>query len=243
MNKKFISILKESFIKYLNTSPRSNEKLKILHGYIAETLRQELGETYRISSINLEGNKEEVINGSYMPKKVDITISKNINGENKQVAGLAVKFVMSNYFQNSNNYFENMLGETANIRKAGIPYFQIFIIDHWLPYFDDSKKITKWEEIESTKLSKYKKLSFEDIVSNFFAPSKTFLQIINKNFKSSSIDDLKLCKNFEEYKEFCLNNEFVFQSYNLENFECGASAIINDYEEFIKYVVNEIKNI
>ena len=62
-------------------------------------------------------------------KKVDITITK----QNKPIAGFAIKFVMQNYSQNSNNYFENMLGETANIRSNRIPYFQIFIILDNLP--------------------------------------------------------------------------------------------------------------
>lgn len=52
----------------------------------------------------------------------------------KVAAGIGVKFVMQNYFQNSNNYFENILGETAHIRSKRIPYFQIFIIPDILPH-------------------------------------------------------------------------------------------------------------
>ena len=50
---KINNILKESFIKYLNTSARSKKKLKILHGYIADSIQQRLGEDYRVDSINL----------------------------------------------------------------------------------------------------------------------------------------------------------------------------------------------
>jgi hypothetical protein len=46
---------------------------------------------------------------------------------------------MQNYSQNSNNYFENMLGETANIRSSNIPYFQIFIIPDEIPYYKKEK--------------------------------------------------------------------------------------------------------
>lgn len=63
--------------------------------------------------------KEMKLDGRYIDKVVDITILKN----SKPIAGIGVKFVMQNYSQNSNNYFENMLGETANIRCANIPYF------------------------------------------------------------------------------------------------------------------------
>lgn len=239
--KKLNYILKESFIKYLNTSARSNEKLKILHGYIADSIKQKLSDDYRVDSIDLSNGKEQTITGNYMPKKVDITISKIVDNKPIHIAGIAVKFVMSNYFQNSNNYFENMLGETSNIRKAGIPYFQIFIIDHWLPYFDDSKNISKWEEITSEKLLKYRKLSFEDVISNLFVPSKTFLHIIDKKFNNFEIDDLFKCKNLNEYKNFCLKNDFNFVNYKLEDFECGEAAILNDYDKFIDYVVDEIK--
>ena len=86
--------------------------------------------------------------GRYVDKKVDITISKKDATMHKDipVAGIAVKFVMQNYSQNSNNYFENMLGETANIRANKCPYFQIFIILDRLPYYKkETKRITKWE--------------------------------------------------------------------------------------------------
>lgn len=63
----------------------------------------------------------------------------------RAVAGLAVKFVMQNYSQNSNNYFENMLGETANIRCGNCPYFQIFIILDKLPYYQRSGELSRWE--------------------------------------------------------------------------------------------------
>lgn len=242
MSRKINDVLKESFIKYLKTSARSNEKLKILHGYIASSIKEKLNDNYKVNSIDLNNGKEEIIIGNYMPKKVDITISKKINEEFVHVAGIAVKFVMSNYFQNSNNYFENMLGETSNIRSAGTPYFQIFIIDHWLPYFDESKNISKWEEITSSKLSKYKKLSYEDVISNLFVPSKTLLYLVNKKFNKFDLHELFKCKNLDEYKNFCLENDFDFVDYKLENFECGEATILNDYDAFINYVINQVKN-
>ncbi|WP_022935054.1 hypothetical protein ACJA28_03055 [Mesomycoplasma moatsii] len=241
--KKINDILKDSFVKYLETSARSNEKLKILHGYIADSIRQKVDDNYKVDSIDLNNGKEEEIMGSYMPKKVDITISKIINNKPIHVAGVAVKFVMSNYFQNSNNYFENMLGETSNIRRASIPYFQIFIIDHWLPYFDRYKNISKWEEITSEKLSKYSKLSYEDTINNLFVPTKTFLHLINKKFNKSNIKNLFKCKNWDEYEKFCLENDFNFVDYRLDDFKCGDGIILNDYDKFIDFIVDYIKKI
>lgn len=75
----------------------------------------------------------------YIDKMEDITIQH----KGKDVGGIAIKFVMQNYSQNSNNYFENMLGETANIRCNSIPYFQVFIILDKLPYYNKQKKTQK----------------------------------------------------------------------------------------------------
>ena len=64
------------------------------------------------------------MSGRYMEKRVDIVVLK----DEKDIAGIGVKFVMSNYSQNSNNYFENMLGETANIRAGKKKYFQVLLL-------------------------------------------------------------------------------------------------------------------
>ena len=42
LNSMFLEKIKESFKKYLISGSRSNEKLKILHGFIAECLEKEL---------------------------------------------------------------------------------------------------------------------------------------------------------------------------------------------------------
>ena len=60
-----------------------------------------------------------------MNKKVDISIFKN----NTPVAAIGVKFIMSNYLQNSNNYFENMEKqqtlEAMELHISKFLYFQI----------------------------------------------------------------------------------------------------------------------
>ena len=123
-NSQFLAILKKSFITYLQTGARSNKKLGILHGAISEDLQKRLNNrAYSVHSLGYGIGKEHKINGRYLDKTVDITVTEN----GKPIAGIAVKYVMSNYSQNSNNYFENMLGETANIRCTKIPYFQILI--------------------------------------------------------------------------------------------------------------------
>jgi hypothetical protein len=115
---------------------RSTAKLKPLHGAIAQDIANRLGNNYIVKSQGYGDDKEASIKGRYVDKMVDITIKDR--STRHDVAGIAVKFVMQNYSQNSNNYFENMLGETANIRTANCPYFQIFIILDKLPYYKNS---------------------------------------------------------------------------------------------------------
>ncbi|MDR2046919.1 MAG: hypothetical protein LBP79_03310 [Clostridiales bacterium] len=117
----FLDILKASFLKYIEKGSRSNEKLKILHGAISGDLSERLktandmGGHYTVASLGFDLGAEQKMIGRYIDKAVDITISK----DGVIVSGVAVKYVMGNYMQNSNNYFENMLGETANIRCNG----------------------------------------------------------------------------------------------------------------------------
>ena len=136
-NEEFLEVIKGSFLAYLGVgTSTSTAKLIGLHGAIASELADKFGREFQISSKCSEDmikenlkNKELKVDGKYYKKAVDITVSK----DNMPVAGYAVKFVMRNYSQNSVNYFENMLGETANLRSNAIPYFQIFIIFDKVP--------------------------------------------------------------------------------------------------------------
>lgn len=174
-NDDFLRVIKESFATYLAVgTSRSTAKLKTLHGHIASDLEELLGEGFSIRSQGYGNDKEGSIDGRYYPKNVDITILKN----NKPVAGYAVKFVMRNYSQNSNNYFENMLGETANIRANSIPYFQVFIIFEKVPYYENGGKFKKYDVISTHNLDKYLELSKDDPSVFFHTPDKTLVVLI-----------------------------------------------------------------
>ena len=147
-NEQFLQVVRKSFETYLNVNTsRSTAKLKDLHGYIAKDLSELFGNKYTIKSQGYGDDKEGSINGRYYPKNVDIVV----NYKEKPIAGYAVKFVMRNYSQNSNNYFENMLGETANIRSNKIPYFQIFIIFDKVTYYKKGGVFSQLADIEFFK--------------------------------------------------------------------------------------------
>lgn len=129
-----------------------------------------------------------------------------------------------------------MLGETANIRCAGCPYFQIFIIFDKLPYYDKDKKITHWETFTKHNVSKYIALSKDDVKSYMHTPDKTLVYVVHIPDPESEIADAK------EYMEYYLaHNSISVSDYCYKGF--GNNVILNDYETFIKKVYYTIKSL
>jgi hypothetical protein len=221
-NEAFLKVISNSFCDFLiSGTSRSTEKLKVLHGYIAEDIANKLGSSFSIQSQGYKDDKEGVIEGRYIDKKVDITISKGT----KAIAGIGLKFVMQNYSQNSNNYFESMLGETANIRCERKPYFQIFIILDKLPYYKKDKGIQKWETFTEHNARKYMILSKDNADSYYHTPNKTLIYIVH-------IPDNDKLINNKEYLDYYrgMDSNVVLSENRYDEF--GDTVIINNYEHF-----------
>jgi hypothetical protein len=233
-NTEFLHCILQSFKKFLATHSRSNQKLVILHGAIAKDLASKLGAGYAIKSLGYDDGKEAKIEGRYLNKNVDITVFK----DNKPVAGIGVKFVMQNYSQNSVNYFENMLGETANIRSNNIPYFQIFIIPDKLPYYESGGNFKHWEIFSQHNAKKYSVLSKDNIEHFFHTPTKTLLFVVNLPEINIDITNKK---------------DYVHYYNNLQDLDIGISkinygafnhaVIFNDYEGYMEKITHYIKSI
>lgn len=230
-NQTFLEVITCSFKTFLKTGSRSNEKLKILHKAIAKDILQRLGNGYSVKSLGINDGKEEIIKGRYIDKKVDITIMKG----SKPIAGIGVKFVMQNYSQNSNNYFENMLGETANIRCSNTPYFQIFIIPDKLPYYKNNGELQKWETFTEHNSSKYMILSEDDIQTSIHTPTKTLLYVIHLPEIEEEVN------NKTEYSSYYSNLDNMMVCESEESYGSFSNAVIyNDYEDFASKVVHYI---
>ncbi len=208
----------------------------MLHGAIADDINNKLGRTYKVKSLGIGNGKEGQLVGRYMEKTVDILISKNKN----DIAGIGIKFVMNNYSQNSNNYFENMLGETANIRTNNKEYFQILILPEEMPYYNKSGKITKWEKITAYNIDKYIALSRDNTERYFHTPIKTLLFIIKFSECDHDIITTKL-----KYKRYYLNQtqDISMQLSVNTSGSFGNAIILNNYELFIEKTVHYIKSI
>ena len=229
-NQQFLEVIRESFRIYLEKdSSRSPEKLKVLHGQIAKDLQEMFGPEYSIRSQGIGNGKEYSVDGKYYSKKVDITVLKN----KKPVAGYAVKFVMRNYSQNSNNYFENMLGETANIRMNDIPYFQIFIVFDKVPYYKRKGEFGRYDTVTVHNLQKYFALSNDKPEQYPHIPDKTLLVLLNLKEKAP---DYK----FEDSKDYADYYKSVIGDADLLRYSTKISdtfsdaVILNNYEDFIK---------
>lgn len=228
-NDDFLDVIKSSFETYLQVgTSRSTAKLKILHGKIAEDLSRLLGEGFSIQALGFGNDKEGSLTGRYYLKNVDITV----NYKGKPVAGYAVKFVMRNYSQNSNNYFENMLGETANLRSNTIPYFQIFIIFDKVPYYKKNGKFKRYDFITQHNLEKYLKLSFDDPDVYRHTPDKTLIILIRLREKS---ENYRFADQYDyaNYYKSIIDSPDIMRYSNNVSIRFGNTVILNDYKDFL----------
>jgi len=235
-----LHVLKKSFLKYLETSPQSNEKLKILHGEIASDIIERIEKLnnikeniYSVHSYGYGKGKEYTIKGRYTEKRLDITIFKNKN----IVAGISVKYPMGNYNQNSNNYFELMLGETANVKCDDFPHFHFFIVPDKIPYFDKEGNIKKWEDFNLNHMKKYENLSNDKTKERLHIPNKVLVYLIDIHNEIS-----RKSKNREELRYYYKENKCELKL-SKHKFDFGNIIIYNDYEKYINEIAQMILNI
>ncbi len=151
---RFLKAVQRSYARFVDTSPRSNEKIKVLHGWVIKELRAVLGERYTIKGLTEAGGKEQRVDGKYYQKQVDVAISR----EDNTLGVVSIKFVMSNYQQNKNNYFEQQLGETANLRRGNIVYGYIMLIPQPTPYLKRGGEVKKYEDVDDRTIDLYMRL-------------------------------------------------------------------------------------
>ncbi len=220
IEKKFVESLKQGYIKYLTVHPRSTEKIMPMHKCIAEIIKERLGDEYHIKSKGIGDGKEFKFEGKYYEKELDITILKNKD----PVSAIAFKFVTSNYKQNSNNYFENMLGETANIRRNDLLYGQILILKEKMPYFStDKKRYTKIEKINEKNLKKYLKLGKDSVEYLYHKPDLMFIAFIRTG------DEQRLLEAIEN-EEYVSDKKAFNMDYLLPLVEQNGVKIVNPDE-------------
>lgn len=166
MNKNFIKYaIDKSLQQVYKYGRRSPNRVKYIHYWIRNYVQNRLGNNYRCYSYNplsVKDNKEIKVAGKFYSKNSDITICNN---EEKILGVISVKFILSNYKQNSNNYFESMIGECYNLKANGIKYGHIIICPLNIPYYDINSKLKKIETLKSNDIMKYTELNNSNIVN------------------------------------------------------------------------------
>ncbi len=166
MNKNFIKYaIDKSLHQTFKYGRRSPHRVKYIHYWIRNYVQNRLGNRYRCYSYNplsVKDDREIKVAGKFYSKNSDITICDD---EEKILGVISVKFILSNYKQNSNNYFESMIGECYNLKANGIKYGHILICPLNIPYYDIKSNLKKIETLKSDDIRKYAELNSSDIVN------------------------------------------------------------------------------
>lgn len=145
----FLEIVRQSFIIYEHTgaNSRSNEKVKYLHDSIMELMKSELKKMSLDATYHIKTEQNVPSINDAGKKKCDIVIYLG----SRPIVIFPVKFIMSNYNQNKNNYFENLTGELCHLKWANpeIKICPINIIPSILPYKKTGGIITKFEKVRN----------------------------------------------------------------------------------------------
>tara|TARA_Y100000593_G_C4312016_1_gene338882 strand:+ start:573 stop:1349 length:777 start_codon:yes stop_codon:yes gene_type:complete len=141
-----LNIVKQTFDIYLYNGGRSKKKTDYLHGQLKDIIQKCIPEydvkiEAKVNSVNATGCKS-----------CDIVAYKN----KLPCIIFPVKFIMTNYYQNKNNSWENLTGELFQIKKANkdIQIVPINIIFNNIPYCEQSSLIKKYEKITYEKTYK-----------------------------------------------------------------------------------------
>lgn len=146
--------MRQSYQKVLDHGVRSKEKTKVLHGWVQDEMRRELGDEYAFTGQTPDTTREAKVSGMYYDKDVDVLIAR----DGQELGVISIKFVISNYWQNSVNYIEQQIGETANLRRRNIVYGNLFCVTNPIPYKNRRGEITRLERLRDHDVRRYAKL-------------------------------------------------------------------------------------
>ena len=181
LESRFVTAMDQSYQKVLDHGPYSNEKTKVLHGWVQDELRRKLGDDYAYTGQTPTRSKEATVSGSYYDKKVDVLVSR----DGQELGVVSVKFVISNYWQNSVNYFEQQIGETANLRRRNIVYGNLFCVTNPIPYKKRSGEISKLEKLRERDVQRYVKLRADH--EHAHAPDEMAIGIVDIDTEEDEI--------------------------------------------------------
>ncbi len=219
---RFLVAITRAYEAYIEHGPRSNEKLKILHGWIKTELTDILDNEYTIVSLSndVADSREETVTGKYYDKNVDICVSR----DNMDIGIISVKFINSSFIKNANNYIEGQLGETANLRSNSIIFAHLFCITEPIPKYKkvgDNMICNERESIRNYDIEKYHRLVNEcpkpphapDVQGICIAKSDV---IIGQNRDATAISGLATRQDLNQLN--AANLDIIFNEMNISSF-------------------------
>lgn len=189
-----LSALNVCLNNYIENGKRSNTRVISLHQYIGSFLKNP--------------EYEKTLQGLFNKKNVDIyELSTNTSYE--------IKLILGNYKQNINNYIENMIGATTNLKAFNINVCQIIFIPQYLPYFNNEGILKKIEYISPKNIIPYKNIMASNLENK---PSELIYQLFDTGNLSFLQDNIN--------KKIILND--LKMSYNISLIE-SIDNTINDF--------------
>lgn len=224
---------------YNKSLVRSTKRLKQMHGAISGDLQYRLDGIkpglYKVISKGFGEDREERVHGRYSDKNIDITITKNIDGEFKPVAAFELKFPNRQYGKNAQNFLESLLGNTANVRSGenGILYFHIDLLMTNIPKMEKDDTEFSFDNMNEVSLNRFIKLSRDSTGLYFHSPNKELLYLME-------IPGIEKTISYQEYGQYMYDNKDLFDVNNEYNEYFSNGVVINDYETFVEKVIYTI---
>lgn len=191
LEERFLAAMRESYRMVQARGPRSPEKTKVLHGWVQEELRRELGDAYALTGQSPVSASEASVEGMYYGKNVDVLVSR----DGQELGVVSVKFVITNYWQNSVNYFEQQVGETANLRRRNIVYGNLFCVTDPIPYLKRSGEVARLERLRDHDIQRYAKLRADH--EHIHAPQEMAIGVVSLDVDGKRIAGLADPRTFD----------------------------------------------
>lgn len=147
-----LEALQKSYSITKELGSRSPKRLLPLHGWLKFELERLLTDSrWEITAKTSKNRSELKVGGRYYGKNVDVGIRFG-----EEIIGVvSMKYIISSYGKNAINYFEQQLGETANLRKQNIVYGNVFIVTNPIPVLESGGVLKKWENLREQDLRRY----------------------------------------------------------------------------------------
>ena len=177
----FYEALSEGHEGYVREGARSTAKLIPIHGWFHRSIEESFGEdVLDVQSLH-QGGREAKVEGHYYEKKVDIAVfsaeGPRRDGEEPLLI-ISLKFAISSLKKNVNNYFEHLMGETMNLRRAGIAVAAFSVLPVSCPKLNAAGDPTGNPDVlVDGDLRKYSAL-FEDEGNDLGRPDALGIQLV-----------------------------------------------------------------